>query len=258
MQQTRASNSIFSVVAYRGDAKTLLAFDFDCSETPADLAGFTIEVAPPDFDPYYLLNNLRFASQSDHAQVAGEDSYSTVNAPLHKFRWVHVPGSAHQGLEPEFGAYRYTVIPRYFTRGRLRPLDRTLAVAFEVEVAPYGQGKVRTGFTRGFVQSQAYVRHFGPKARISPKGAGLRFDTATVAGLAPDGKPFSYADQYRWLGFTARALLFELLHELEADEALTLDLFAYDMNEPDIVELLLRIGAAGRVNRPGSAGGLGL
>lgn len=246
MQPARARNTTFSVTAHRGDAKTLLASDFDCIECPEDLAGFTIEVAPPAFDPYYLLNNLRFASPSKHAQVAEEDSYSTVNAPLHKFRWVHVPGSAHQGLEPEFGPYKYTVVPRYFRKGRLLPLDRGLGVTVEVEVAPYAEGKVRAGFTRGFVQSQAYARHFGPKAKISPRGAGLRFDTAAEAGLAPDGKPFTYAEQYRWLGFTARKLLFDLLHEIESDDALTLDLFAYDLNEPDFVGSLLEIGAAGR------------
>jgi len=249
MNVTRTTNAAFSVTAYRGDAKTLLAFDFDNETTPADLAGFTIEVEPPGGVPaYYLLNNLCFADPSRHAQEAAEDKFSTVNAPLHKFRWVHVPGSAHQGLEPAFGIYSYTVFPRYFSKGRLNPLDRTLGATVTVELTPYsaGDGKVRAGFTRGFVQSQAYVRHFGPKAKISPKGASLQFNTGDQAGIAPDGTPFTYSQQYKWLGFTARTLLFDALAEAERDDTLTLDLFAYDLNEPDFVGVLLRLAKDGR------------
>ena len=174
MPAIRIANGNLSLSAYRGDAKTLLAFDFDTAAAPADLAGFTVEVQPPNFPAYYLLNNLCFADPSKHAQVAGEDKFSTVNAPIHKFRWLHVPGSAHQGLEPEFGTYSYTVIPRFFREGRLLPLNRPLGATITVDVAPYADGKFRAAFTRGFVQSQAYVRHFGPKAKISPSGAGLQ------------------------------------------------------------------------------------
>lgn len=246
MNTARARTADFSVVAYQGDAKTLLAFDFDTVETPVGLAGFTVEVKPPNFPAYYLLNNLCFANPSNHAQVGTEDKFSTVNAPLHKFRWVHVPGSAHQGLEPEFGEYAYTVFPRYFRKGRLLPLNPALGTSVTLTVAPYAEGRVRVGFTRGFVQSQAFVRHFGPKARISPKGAGIDFDTSAQAGTAPDGAPFTYAEQYRWLGFTARTMLFEALREVEEDNSLTLDLFAYDLNEPDFTAAVLRIAAAGR------------
>lgn len=247
MRTIRATKGDFSLTAYRGDAKSLLAFDFDSEKAPADLAGFTVQVKPPNLPAYFLLNNLCFAEPGKHSQVPREDKFSTANAPLHKFRWVHVPGSAHQGLEPEFGEYEYTVVPRYFRRGRLLPLDVSAGASVAIEVSPYSEGKVRAGFTRGFVQSQAYVRHFGPKARISPRGAGIDFDTGQRAGMAPDGTPFTYAQQYRWLGFTARALLFDLLDEVERDDALTLDLFAYDLNEPDFVAALLRIAGKGRI-----------
>lgn len=246
MNATRERTGDFTLTAYRGDAKTLLAFDFDAQSTPEGLAGFTIEVKPPSIPGYYLINNLCFADPSRHTQVATEDRFSTVNAPLHKFRWVHVPGSAHQGLEPEFGSYVYTVYPRYFRKGRLLPLDPALGVSVTVELAPYEEGFVRAGFTRGFVQSQAYARHFGPKARISPKGADLDFDTSSQAGTRPDGRRFTYAEQYKWLGFTARTMLFELLDEIENDESLTLDLCAYDLNEPDFAAAVLRIAEAGR------------
>jgi len=43
-----------------------------------------------------------------------------VNAPIHKFRWVHVPGQVHQGGTPAFGEYTYVVTPRYFETVGLR------------------------------------------------------------------------------------------------------------------------------------------
>lgn len=247
MTTIRQSNGAFSVTAYRGDAKTLLAFDFATDKAPSDLAGFTIKVTPPGVAPYYLLNDLKFADPSQHAQDTSEDAYSSINAPLHKFRWVHVLASAHQGLTPAFGNYRYTVTPRYFAGGRLVPLDASLSVTVEIEVAPYRDGPISVGFTRGFVQSQAYVRHFGPKAIIQPRGNPLQFDTTQKAGTGPDGKAFTWADQYQWLGYTARSLIFDLLKEVEENHALSLDIAAYDLNEPDFVAALLRMAPSGRV-----------
>ena len=68
------------VVAYRGDAKTLLAFDL--SEADAtNLAGFTIQVRPPSVPPYYLFNTLRFETPGDHAQVAGDQCGASAHEP---------------------------------------------------------------------------------------------------------------------------------------------------------------------------------
>lgn len=101
-----------ALTAYRGDAKTLLAFDLTADSARSGLAGFTIEVRPPGKHAYYVDNNLRLAPSPAHAQVAGESPFSTVNAPIHKFRWVHVPGLVHQGGNPVFGTYTYVVTPR--------------------------------------------------------------------------------------------------------------------------------------------------
>jgi hypothetical protein len=99
------------VTAYRGDAKTLLAFNLPKRKTER-LAGFTIEVRPQGREPYYLFNSLRFEHPERHAQDPREPASSSLNAPLHKFRWVHVPGSIHQGLKPFYGTYTYVVTPR--------------------------------------------------------------------------------------------------------------------------------------------------
>lgn len=102
---SKASKDAVTVSAYPGDAKVLLAFDLTTAESRTRLAGFTVQIEPEGHPTYYLWQNLSFETPADHAQVAGEPSYSTVNAPIHKFRWVHVPGLDHQGLNPPFGPY---------------------------------------------------------------------------------------------------------------------------------------------------------
>jgi phosphatidylserine/phosphatidylglycerophosphate/cardiolipin synthase-like enzyme len=75
-----------------------------------------------------------------------------------------------------------------------------------------------------FASSQAYVeRYKNNKAVISSGGQDpLKFKR--VAG-----------DVYQWLGFEAYELIFGLLDEIVADRTLTVDIFAYDLSEPDIV-----------------------
>src|SRR3954468_14314195 len=121
------------LVAHRGDSKTLLAFDLTTADSRKRLAGFTVRITPPGKPPYYLWNNLQFEKPQDHAQVAGEPANSTANAPLHKFRWVHVPGMFHQGLNPAFGNYKYEITPRYFDdQKHLKPLDPSLTASVVV------------------------------------------------------------------------------------------------------------------------------
>lgn len=237
-----------SIRAYRGDAKTLLAFDIKTEAGRADLAGFTIQVTPPGVEPFYIQNNLRFENPGAHAQDPKEPAFSSINAPIHKFRWVHVPGSVHQGLKPVFGVYRYTATPRYFdAKGSLRPLDPTLSVSVDIEVAPFESGNVAVAFTRGFTQSQAFVRHFGLHTPIRPRDAELIFDTDVESGVNAAGERFTFAQQYEWLGFTARERIFAIVDEAVADPSLTLDVFAYDLNEPDFIKALLKLADEKRV-----------
>ncbi len=248
MASVQAKSDLIAVTAYPGDAKTLLAFDLTADSARTGLGGFTIEVRPPGKDPYYIDNNLRLQPSPNHAQVAGESAYSTVNAPIHKFRWVQVPGLVHQGGTPAFGTYTYVVTPRYFTdAGALKPLDASTSVSVDVPVGPFVKDALSVSFTRGYVQSQAFVRHFGPTAHIRPDGDDLIYDTSATAGSNGAGQTFSYADEYEWLGFTARQRVFDTLHQVQADPSLKLDVFAYDLNEPDVVELLYELGSAGQV-----------
>lgn len=241
------AQTTLSLKAYRGDCKTLLAYSLPPTAVTG-LAGFTIMCQPDGADLHYLNNTLQFEHPEQHAQMAGEPAYSSVNAPFHKFRWVHVPGSFHGKPTPTFGLYTYTVVPRYFDEhGRLQPMDEALGQSVQIEVGPYVKGALQLGFTRGYTQSQAFVHHFGVNAKIQPAPRQFLFDTAQQAGISPQGLPYSYEDAYKWLGQTARQRIFDFLDEVIANPQQYLQVFAYDLNEPDICKRLLQLASEGRV-----------
>lgn len=242
-----AQNGRFTVKAYQGDARTLLAFNLPKAQT-TNLAGFTIECQPKGKKSYFLFNTLRFEKPKDHAQVPSELPNSSVNAPIHKFRWVHVPGSNHQGTKPFYGDYTYTVTPRYFdAKQSMQKLDSALSVSVTLPMMPFAKGSVSVGFTRGFTQSQAFVRHFGMKALIRPKKKELLFDTAQISGKTDAGQSYTFAEEYEWLGFTARERIFDIIKEVLKDTKLRLDVFAYDLNEPEVMKAMLALAAQGRI-----------
>ena len=237
----------FTVKAYRGDAKTLLAFNLTKAKAK-NFAGFTIQAAPDGQESFFLSNFLQFEELSKHAQDGKLPPTSSFNAPIHKFRWVHVPGSLHQGTNPFFGPYTYTVTPRYFDgNGSLLAIDANLSVAVKITVGPFAKGAIEAGFTRGFIQSQAFVNHFGPKAIFRPKGKELLFDTSQVSGKNSKGEDYTFADEYQWLGFTAREKVLSLGNEVLKNKQLHLDVFAYDLNEPDVMKIFLALAKEGRI-----------
>lgn len=248
MVSVTKSNGTFSLTAYRGDAKTLLAFNLTDKKSVKNLAGFTIQCQPKGGDAYFIFNTLQFETPGDHAQDAKEPPTSSVNAPIHKFRWVHVPGSIHQGTKPFLGPYTYTVTPRYFDGNQsLQPLDASRSASVTIEVNTFEKKGVELGFTRGYTQSQAFTHHFGLKAKIEPDDKELVFDTSQESGVNASGEHFTFAEEYEWLGFTAREKIFALLDEVSKDTSLRVDVFAYDLNEPDLIGVLLKLAKQGRV-----------
>jgi hypothetical protein len=227
MKPVTAKKRSLSVTLYQGDAKTLLAFNLTDKKSTTNLAGFTIQCQPKGQASYYIDNNLQFEKPGDHAQDPKAPAYSSINAPIHKFRWVHIPGSSHQGLTPFRGPYTYTVTPRYFDgSSHLLPLDSSLSASPTIDVVPFQKGKVELGFTRGFTQSQAFVHHFGLKALIRPKGKDLQFDTSQKSGINALGQAYTFQEEYEWMGFTAREKIFALIDSVVKDKSLFLDMFA--------------------------------
>lgn len=242
-----ATKGAMRLVAHRGDAKTLLAFDLTTPASRDKLAGFTVRITPPGKPAYYLFNSLRFEHPEKHAQDMSEPATSTLNAPIHKFRWVHVPGSFHQGIVPLWGDYLYEVTPRYFDASkRLLPLDPGLTAKVTIEVAPFRKGKLTIGFTRGFTQSQAFTNNFGKDAKIKPDNAPILFDTSQSCGTNAKGVKHSFEELYTWSGFTARALINDCLDEVIGGANYSVDILAYDLNEPGVVDRIVKLGTAGK------------
>ena len=214
-----ASHSGLQLSAYRGDGAVLLAFNL--KDAPkAGFAGFAVKCTPPSGKTFYLKNRLTFdkpvtsvtTPAQRHAQLTGTDQ-----APYQKFRWIDF--SSSQGP----GVYAYEVSDLYHGKnGALKPRATT---SVSINLGPFVSGSLQVGFTRGFLSSQAYVDRFH-NAPIRPDKKSIDYDT----------KP--YQAQYTWLGFHARELMFNFLNQALADPQSELDVFAYDLDEPDIISLL--------------------
>jgi phosphatidylserine/phosphatidylglycerophosphate/cardiolipin synthase-like enzyme len=235
------SKSGVSARVYQGDAMSLLAFDLDEPLVRPDFVGFSIKCKPPRGSSYFLLNLLNFDGKSD--VLAPSDK-----APFQKFRWLHVPGNIHQRLnDTAYGDYTYTITPRYWDLEKLAPLEESTSVEVGIAVKPFEDNRLEIAFCRGFMTSQAYTRRFGKNGSLRPDNGDLLFDVTQVSGTAPDGEKYTYEDQYLWMGFTARAKTLALIQEVLDDPSMTIDVFAYDFNEPEIAAMILELASKGRV-----------
>jgi phosphatidylserine/phosphatidylglycerophosphate/cardiolipin synthase-like enzyme len=139
------------------------------------------------------------------------------------------------------GTFTYKATAMLFEPGSETGLTAGPSAEVEVALMPAGPTPFLLGFTRGYVSSQAYVEEFH-NAPVEPSPATFDFNTAT------------YQPQYHWLGFHARRLVFDFLAEVIADKTLSLDVFAYDLDEPDVIAQLGQLGSRLRVYLDDSAG----
>lgn len=251
-----ASKKGVSLYAYKGDAMTLLAFDLDENMTK-DFVGFTIKITAKERS-FYVFNKMRF---SDKIKLPTKpksvnDQYSTEFSPIQKFRWIHVPSTIHYVDNPYFGDYKYSVSPRYMKNNRLLPIDDSLTVEVTIDVSPFKDGDIAVGFTRSYISSQAFGYHFGNQLNLTPDKNKLTFNIKTQAGQvkrynAATGKKedatFTYEDIHEYLGWQAHDRVMEFLDDVINDKTMTLDVFAYDLNEPTVVKKLLNLAKQGRV-----------
>ena len=80
---------------YRGEGVALLAFDLDPAQATDDFVGFSVEVQYPGSNRWGALKNrlhFDYPPSSDQPR-----SFSSVEAPFQKFRWIHVPTEVKQG-----------------------------------------------------------------------------------------------------------------------------------------------------------------
>jgi hypothetical protein len=218
----------FSLKLWRGERMVLIGMDVDKPE--ADLVGFSIEVQTPKsrngFEP--LGNRLAFSYPKSNAlrSVTGARIFPSTEAPFQKFRWIHFP------TDPKPGQYTYRVTKQHMKSDQTLYVGTSIALDTSLDAVAYN-GFLDVGFTRNYASSQAYADRYKNNAKIIPaeKDNDKALDFHKLKG-----------DVYEWLGFEAYELIFDFLKDAVADETLELDLFAYDLNEPDIVNLLEQIG----------------
>jgi hypothetical protein len=210
--------------AHRGDGAALLAFDVPDELAPT-LAGFAVECKPPNGTSYPLLNRLSFEQQiTSETKPEDREWTPTDKAPVQKFHWIHYP----KDVPP--GTFTYKATAMKFVDGSETDVEPGPTAKVSLELRDEGYGKLEVGFTRGDLSSQAYAELFD-NADYQPAPPTAVFDTS------------QYEDQYRWLGSHARKLVFEVIDETVADPTLSLDVFAYDFDEPNVIRKLASLGS---------------
>jgi hypothetical protein len=236
--QTTQQADGLTFAAYPGDGAVLLAFDVT-QGLEQDLAGFAVEYTDPDGQTFPVLNRLGFKQAITSATTPEQRQFfPTSEAPLQKFHWVHFPPD----VKP--GTFTYKATAMLFQPGSETALTAGPSAEVGVVLMPLQRGPFQLGFTRGYISSQAYAEQFH-NAPIEPSPPTFNFDTSP------------YQAQYQWLGFHAHRLMFDFVAETLADQGLSLDVFAYDFDEPDIIRQLGQLGPRLRLYLDNSASHIG-
>lgn len=214
----------FSVKLWRGERMVLIGMDVDQPED--DLVGFSIEVQSPSNNEFLPLRNRISFSYDKHISpgVNGFRNYPSTQAPFQKFRWIHFP------YNPTSGNYTYRVTKQHMLADGSLKSGTAITLDISLDTVVY-DGYLDVGFTRNYASSQAYVDKYKNNMKIIPATAAKSLSFKKVPG-----------DVYEWLGFEAYQLIFDFLKDAVEDGTIQLDVFAYDLNEPDIVGLLEKMG----------------
>lgn len=228
----------FRLKVHRGEGMALLAMDWRSGRPPRDMVGFAIEYAEPGSQRFHpLKNRLSFVANAGTSPSAERpDTFSTLVAPIQKWRWVHFPRN------PELnGDFTYRVTPmRMKPDGSLEPgVAQTASLALARDTVP---GALNVAFTRGFVSSQAFVDRFGRHGPVDTLVPGDAEDGLTFVATHPDRD-----EAYPWMGFEARRAILDVLDAAAGDPTAQVGIVAFDLNLPEIVDRVARLGARARV-----------
>jgi phosphatidylserine/phosphatidylglycerophosphate/cardiolipin synthase-like enzyme len=230
--QVTGSNAkaAFTLKLHRGEGMVLLGMNWGEGTPPMDFVGFAIEYQVPGAAGFVpVMNRLAFPQPDGEVNP---QTLSSLQSPIQKFRWVHFPPDASQP-----GDFRYRVTPVFMDpQGKL-----SYGPAQE---APIGLGadtypdELNVAFTRGFVSSQAFVDKFTQDGHSldellpSDPDQGLSFKPTH-----PDAQK-----AFAWMGFEARDAILSALDEAVKDNQAKVQVIAYDLNEPEVVDRLKALG----------------
>jgi phosphatidylserine/phosphatidylglycerophosphate/cardiolipin synthase-like enzyme len=213
-----SSNDGLTLTAHRGEGAALLAFDVEES-LHEDLAGFALRYRSPEGEERPIYNRLTFVEPVTAETTPTERraiSSPSDEAPLQKFHWVHFPSRVPKGT------FTYTATAMRFKGGSNDQIESGPETSVDIDLKQDTHDNFELGFTRGYVSSQAYAELFD-NAALYPKPQTYDFPSA------------EYVDRWRWLGFRARELVFGILDEAIKDSDAQLDVFAFDLDEPDLI-----------------------
>ena len=220
--------ALFSLKLHRGDGMTLVAMNWKTGIPPKDFVGFAIEYKEPGGDKFFSLKN-RLAFSGAAGEV-NPNKLSTRLSPIQKFRWVHFPRNAELA-----GEFVYQVTPVFMNEADELSYGESQQAAIELRRETY-PGVLNVTFTRGFVSSQAFVDRYGKDAikTLLPLNADKGLDFTPTHPKADEA--------LAWMGFEARSALLEVLDQAIADQTAAVRVVAYDLNEPEIVSRLQKLG----------------
>lgn len=217
----------FTLKIHRGDGMALLAMDWKNGKPPTTFVGFAIQYTDPTSNQLHALQNrLNFA---DTPNPKGLRMFPTTDAPIQKFRWIHFPRQAVPA-----GKLTYHVKPVFMDDNLKLTYGAEQTAELELTRETY-PGELNVAYTRGFIFSQAFVDKYKTIDKLLP----------TTSKGSLDFKPsVPYAeDAYVWMGFEARAAILDVLDKSIADTTAQVRVVAYDLNEPETVSRLEKLGS---------------
>lgn len=221
--------ALFTLKIHRGEGMCLLAMNWKEGKPPDDFVGFAIEYKEPDGDKYFALKNRLCFLTPDGA--VNPNILSTRVSPIQKFRWVHFPRNAELP-----GEFVYRVTPVFMNDHDESSYGEAQQASIELRRETY-PGRLNVAFTRGFVSSQAFVDRYesaGDVSTLIPSDPDLGLEFVATHPKADEA--------LAWMGFEARSAILELLDAAIADEDAQVRVVAYDLNVPQIVERLEKLG----------------
>jgi phosphatidylserine/phosphatidylglycerophosphate/cardiolipin synthase-like enzyme len=224
------ANAPFTLKLHRGDGMTLVAMNWKDGVPPQDFVGFAIEYQEPGGDRFYPLKNRLSFRKIDG--TLNPNTLSMRLSPIQMFRWIHFP--FHAELP---GDFIYRVTPVFMNASDELSYGEAQQAAIQLCRETY-PGQLNIAFTRGFVSSQAFVDRYESAGDIS----------TLLPDEAADGLTFvpthsKTTEALTWMGFEARSAILEVLDKAIADPEAQTRVVAYDLNEPDLVARLERLGS---------------